>query len=164
MQTIVGDSARSSARISGGSNDRATSVRAPTESEANVKENAAACESDVPGRTTSVARSSIPAASDAIVAPAEAKVWVTPFGRPVLPEVKKIMYGAPGEISGSARVAGSRSRRSSKRSPSPPPYQRTPYRSPGTRALAATSRTRSACASSRAAPETPSAWSISGGA
>ena len=61
------------------------------------------CEADEPGRKTSSGVSSKPATALATIQPNVSCVCVTPFGLPVLPEVKKMNAGVGAAAAGSAR-------------------------------------------------------------
>ncbi len=144
----AGRSARSSGSTSAASQRRATTTRPPTESAARENEIAATCDAEDAGSTTSPATSSAAAAALATRAAKLACECVTPLGRPVLPEVKKMKASCCG--GGTVSERGAAADHSARR-PSPSPCQMTPC---GRRAAAerSTSSRRSAAATSIDAP------------
>src|SRR5690348_4880506 len=84
---------RSSGRISSPVNARATATHEPADSPARTMEDAAMCEAEVAGSTTSAGEKPNAVAALATSQPNVSWVCVTPFGLPVLPEVKKMNAG-----------------------------------------------------------------------
>ena len=76
---------------------RATSTRAPAANPASDNSEAPMCDAEQPGRKMSSGVSSKPATALAIIQPNVSWVCVTPFGLPVLPDVKKMNTGVSGE-------------------------------------------------------------------
>ena len=96
---------RSSGSNSSPPNDRAIATQAPAASPANESDEAAMCEADVAGRKTSSGVNARPAMALATIQPNVSCECVTPFGLPVLPDVKKMNAGVSGRGGGKS-VAG----------------------------------------------------------
>ena len=88
MRRTDGRVLRKSGNSSVPSNVRATSTRAPAAKPASDISEAPICDAEQPGRNMSPGVSSNPAIALATIQPNDSCVCVTPFGLPVLPEVK----------------------------------------------------------------------------
>src|SRR5262245_4404436 len=94
MHNSEGRVRRISGKISSAPNERAIATHAPAASPAHDKDDAAMCDAEVAGRKISCGDNSNPATALATIQPNVSCEWVTPFGLPVLPEVKKMNAGA----------------------------------------------------------------------
>ena len=103
MHSSDGRVLRSSGSSSSPPNDRAIATQAPAASPANDERRAAMCEADVAGRKTSAGVIPSPAIALATIQPNVSCVCVTPFGLPVLPDVKKINAGASAPAAAASR-------------------------------------------------------------
>src|SRR5262245_1950317 len=113
MHKTVGRVLRISGNNSVPSKVRATSTREPAASPAKDKSDAPICEAELPGKKMSVGVSSSPLMALATIQPNDLRVCVTPFGLPVLPDVKKINTGASGPVAGKSDPLESASNKSS---------------------------------------------------
>src|SRR4051794_32938148 len=107
MHRTEGRVPRNSGSNSVPSNVRATSTRAPAAKPASDISEAPICDAEQPGKKVSLVVSSKPATTLATIQPNDSWVCVTPFGFPVLPEVKKINTGALGGGAGRSNGADS---------------------------------------------------------
>src|SRR4051812_17611231 len=106
MHNSVGLARRSNGSNSSGPKLRAIATQAPAASPANESDEHATCDAEVAGRNTSSGKIPRPATALASIQPNVSCECVTPFGLPVLPDVKKTIAGASGAGGGGRGVDG----------------------------------------------------------
>ena len=114
MHRTDGRVVRSSGNSSVPSNQRAISTRAPAANPASDNSEAPMCDAEHPGKKMSSGVSSKPATALATIHPNVSWVCVTPFGLPVLPDVKKMNTGVSGVGAGRSGTSESLVKNSSR--------------------------------------------------